>query len=702
MAEILFCDFETRSELDLREVGLDVYARHASTQPWCLGYAFDDEPVDIIEDLEFTRPAVTRRVMDHVHGGGLVVAHNAPFELAIWNHICRKRFGWPSLATRQTRCTMAMAYAMALPGALDTLTRVLGSAHVKDQAGHRLMLQMAKPRRYEDGRAIWWDDRERRERLYDYCRKDVEAERWALANLVPLSKSEQVLWMVDQRINNRGVYVDQAAVKGALGVVDIEEKRLRRELVELTGGIVSSPTEVERLKTWIQSRGVALPSLAKADVLETLADGTVPDDVRHALTIRQEAAKTSTAKLDKMLHVPADGRMRHVLQYHAAGTGRWGGRRIQPQNIPRPTIDQVDIERILDVLAAKPPEHAAAFIRMMEGRPLDQLSNCLRGLIIAEPGNTLMAADFSAVEARGVAWLAGQQDVLDAFAAGADIYCQEASGIYRREITKKDKDERQVGKIGILAFGYGGGIGAGATFARAYRIDLLPLFNALKPTFTEDEKDTAERNYMLYKDRTPAPLEPKPAGVLDIIKQRWRAKNWAIVDYWKTLNHAAIGAVLEPGTTHRARDVRYKMRGSFLWCLLPSGRALCYPFPEVAWVDTPFKDDNGNTVQRPELSYMGMDDRTHAWSRQKTYGGKLAENVTQAICRDLLAEAILRVENAGFETVLHVHDEIVVELCEAEGPQRLKEFEELCAVTPDWAAGMPMAAEAWCGKRYRK
>jgi len=707
VADVLFIDFETRSTIDLRATGVDAYARHETTSVWFMGYAWAEGDVEVATPEQFIHPtglavlpAFWGRVLRHVHAGGKVVAHNAAFELAIWNLLLVPRFGWPELRPEQCVDTMAMSYAMALPGGLNDAAAAVGLAAKKDAAGHRLMLQMSKPRRIEnDGTVVWWDDRERVDKLRAYCVQDIVVTRELLGRLIEMPAGERAVWCLDQEINNRGVYIDAKACEMALAVVAEEKKRFARDISDVTDGAVTQATEVARLTNWIRAQGVGIGGLVKADVLDTLSLEGLPPKVRKALLTRQEAGKSSTAKIDRMLDGRSpDGRVRHILQYHAAGTGRWGGRRLQPQNLPRPTLGRGDIDAALDFMTGGASVGAVmAYMRMFCDTPMNTLASCLRGLITAAPGNELVAADFSAIEARGVAWIAGQRDVLAVFESGADIYCHEASPIFGREITRKDKDERQIGKVAVLALGYGGGISAFGQMARGYGIELSPVHDLLCGTFTDEEVERAEKTYAGYLKMAAAPM-PRAAGVVvDIIKQRWRAKNDRVTRLWRSAETAAVDAVRSPGTTHYAGGpfgrVAYKMAGSFLWCQLPSGRVLCYPYPKLEQVDRWGKEVD-------VLTYKAIDDRTKQWTRVSTYGGKLVENIVQGLCSCLLRHAMLLATAAGFPIILHVHDEIVAELPAGSG--RLKELETICATPPAWAGGFPMAAEGWVGRRYRK
>lgn len=652
----LHIDFETYSAADLPACGLDNYATDPSTGVHCMAFCFDDEPVQLWFEALADNPWSIQEVSRHIKAGGTVVAHNAAFELAIWNNVCVPKYGWPPLKAEQMRCTMAQAYAMSLPGSLDKASAALVLTQAKDMAGARVMMQLAKPKL--DG--TFWrpeDSPEKFDKLYAYCKQDVEVERALDERMMQLSDQEQRMWVLDQKINQRGVHVDIPSINKAMALVEAEKARLDKEMLRVTNNVVGKCTEVQLLVKWIRSRGVEIKGLAKADVLDSLS-GDLPDDVRTALHLRREAAKSSTAKLIAMKNrASRDGRVRGTLQYHGASTGRWAARGIQVQNFPRPRVGtkQKHIEDILAML------HDRDYIDINYGPVLDALADSLRGFICAAPGKELVAADFSAIEARVLAWLAGEEKVLDIFRTHGKIYEHAAAGIYNKHIDEVNKDERQIGKVAVLALGYGGGVGAFQSMARVYGVKV------------EDAK-------------------------ADEIKKAWRDSHKHIVHYWYDLEGAAINAV-ELGVVCKAgppnRQVAFVRKGSFLWCKLPSGRVLCYPYPQIKAVETPWGE------QRSALVFMSVNGVTNKWEETKTYGGSLCENVTQAVARDLLAEALVRLEDNGFPVVMHIHDEAVVEI--ATGMQdAVHRVEQIISAVPTWAAGLPISAEGWQGERFRK
>ncbi len=662
-------DLETRSALDLKVVGVDVYARHPSTDVLIASYKIDDGPV-----RRWTRgQRAPADLLDHVENGGTVDAWNAAFELAIWQHVLRARKGWPELKPEQCRCTMARSYAMAMPGALENAAPAAGISEQKDAAGKRLMLQMCKPRTINpDGTYVWWETPEQMDRLGAYCDTDVLTEDSMGHRLMQLSASEQAIWLLDQKINNRGVYVDRPAIEAAIKVVQYEADRHNVAIREVTGNYVGFTSEVARLTEWVRSRGVAVEGLAKADVLDALKLDGLPDDVRRALLIRQEAGKTSTAKLAKMLSsLSADGRLKGMFAFHGAGTGRWAGRKVQLHNLPRPKLTQDEIEDVLDELPAIVAErgagYAATWIDNLYGSPLDVFSWALRGLLTAAPGFDLIGGDFANIEGRVLAWLAGEQWKLDAFRAydegtGPDLYLLAYSKGFHTTIDAA-KPFRQVGKVMELALGFQGGVGAFQQMAKTYNV--------------------------VVSD-----------AQADQLKNAWRGIHPAVVQFWYDLEQASMDAMYGNGQPFSAgapgRQVTFKQSGSFLWCRLPSGRVLCYPYPKVKAIETPWGE------MKPQIHYMTVDGVSNKWTETHTYGGKLAENVTQAVARDLLAAAMLRVEAAGCPIVLHVHDEIVGEIKETTPARAIDEFKRLMAETPPWASGLPVAVEAFRRRRYGK
>lgn len=674
MYKIAHIDFETRSTCDLKARGVHAYATDPTTDIWCLAFQFDGEAV-MLWHPDMPETNALRELALHVEMGGIVKAHNAAFELAIWNEVFAKRYGMPALNPEQVRCTMAQAYAMSLPGSLENAAAAVGLAAQKDMKGHRLMLQMAQPRRIEaDGTIVWWEDSDRKQRLFTYCKNDVAVEVELDPRLMPLSEKEQALWVLDQKINNRGVRVDVALIQKTLKSVESEKKRLDAEMRKVAGGAVASCSAVSQLGDWIRWQGVAIDGVAKADVIDALKLDGLPSSVRQALLLRQEAGKTSTAKLGAMLSaVSADGRVRHIHQYHAAATGRWGGRRIQGQNFPRPRkgVKPKHIEEMVKLIDAGRFDE----LDLLHGPMMDAIADCLRAMIVPALGHDFIICDFSSIEARVLAWLAGEEAVLEIFAGDGKVYEHAAARIFNKAVEDVTDSERQIGKVAVLALGYGGGVGAFQTMAKGYGV-----------VISDSEAE--------------------------IIKAAWRKAHPAIVQYWYDVENAAIAACLSAGEVFSAgagaRAIKFVKKGSFLWCRLPSGRCLAYPYPRIMQVETPWGAVKDALTYKSELDSQALKkakvvaDPTNAgrWHRISTYGGSLVENVTQAVARDILADSMFALEAKGYPVVMHVHDEVVCEVPEGTGD--VKEVMGIMSVAPAWAPGLPMDAKGWRSKRYGK
>lgn len=720
MSTDLRIDFETRSAVDLREAGMHRYAQDATTDAWCMGFAFViDGKVQPCRMWSLGQP-LPDDVRAHVEAGGRVIAFNAPFEHAIWNGVCVRKYGWPPLSVEQCECSAARCRALSLPGNLEGAAIALGLDVRKDMEGHRLMLQMCRPRKvidggcptcrklapYHDCRTCggtgdgyeWWGDPERRARLEQYCAQDVMTEGAVYDRTLALIPQERRVWIMDQHINNRGIMVDVPLVQRTLTLVQHVQQHLNATMDETTGGYVSACSNVNRLRDWVSAQlgyPGPLPSLDAATIDTMLALGApvelpatpddesdaettdqdiprkpLPDVVAQALQLRREAGKASTAKLNKMLAgVDADGRLRGLFIYHAAGPGRWAGSRVQPHNLPRPKLVKADkpeitvamIDMALDIIRRAKPKDAMNLLWQSFGMPLTVIADLLRSMFIASPGHVIRVLDFSGIEARGVNWLFGQHDMLRQFrnkdaGEGEDLYVLEAK--------KVGSDSRQLGKVVTLGCGYQMGPRKFVITADGYGIPLA--------------LDDAKR-----------------------IVSMWRESHSAIKSGWREMNDAAIAAVQQPGAEVMVRGkITFKKAGSFLFMRLPSGRCLSYPYPDVR-PDT--FEWNGETIDTLKLRYKGQDTRQgrmKAWGWINTYGGMLTENAVQALCRDLLAKAMLNCEANGYPVVMHVHDEAVTELPEGQGS--LGEMEKFMVEQDAWADGLPIAVEGFEGTRYRK
>ena len=685
-------DFETRSLIDLRKTGVYPYGQHPSTDIWCMAFAFGGEPVQLMsiagadnDPLLWSFHPGLERVYEHVLSGGEVWAWNAQFERVIWNFILTKRYGFPPLTRAQTFDTAAEAAALGLPRGLGYAAQALGLDTEKDMEGRRLMLQMAKPRKKKP--LTWWDDAERRQRLYDYCRRDVEVER-AIGKLTrPLSPFEREVYLLDQKANDRGVLIDTPLVEAAKEMATVTLAEADEELQTLTGGAVSKVTKVRDMTMWVRDQGVEISDLRK-DTVRDILQTELPDDVRSVLQLRQDAGKTSVSKLDAMLRARCDDdRARGLLLYHGASTGRWSGKLIQPQNFPRPELDAESyIGRVL-----------TRDFESIDEPVMKVISSMLRSMLRARQGKKFVAGDYSQVEARVLAWIAGQSDLVELFRSGGKVYETMAAFIFQMDVgsVAKDSFERQIGKNSVLGAGFQMGADrfaeqvreqTGIVLERGGRYcvpeghkmgDDHSFCETCGSTVTEDRDDVAAKAIRGYRE------------LYHMIPQ-----------FWRDINDAAIRAVQDPGTVHSVgvgASIRYTMRGNILWCILPSGRMLSYFSPELRMRRLPEPYEH---IEKLSLSFVGVDGYTRKWRRQHTYGGHLTENVVQAMARDLMADAMLRLEAAGYPIILTVHDEVLTEPPTNFGSTQ--EFEDIMTTLPTWATGLPVAAEAWTGERYRK
>lgn len=658
---ILHIDFETRGTVDLQAVGVENYASHPNTDVWCMAYAFNNEEPTVWMPTLGTVP----NILSHVQSRGITMAHNAAFELAIWNRLMVPRYGWPELSASRMRCTMVMAYAMALPGSLDNAAMALGLTQQKDEVGHRLMMQMCRPK--TDAPLTWWDSPDKIARLCEYCAQDVRVEQAICGRLLSLSPAEQDLWTLDQTINGRGVHLNAETIQKAMVIVEKEHARLTAQIRDVTQGAVGSPSQIAAIIKWAEPFW-PLEGLAKQDIIDVLIQ-PIPDKIRQVLLIRQEYAKTSTTKLNSMMTAQSpDHRVRGTMQFHGAGTGRWAGRRIQPHNMPRPQMKSQEISAVIKTINQESPGQAIRTIETLYGPAISAVSDCLRAVICAAPGNELVIADYKNIEGRIIAWLAGEEWKLQVFrdfdkGIGPDVYKHGYAKSFRIRVEDVTNAQRQIGKIQELALGYQGGVGA---------LMKMAFTNGLKIDEMEAE----------------------------MIKYLWRGAHPKIEQYWWNLERAACDAVRIPGEIFSAgaygRQVRYKMKGSFLFCQLPSRRLLCYCYPVLKDRLMPW----GET--KLALHYKCTDSLTNRWVETHTYGGKLSENVTQAVARDVLADAITRVEQAHWPVVLHVHDEIVIELPAMQAQQDEESIYTVIATVPEWAKGLPIAVDGHRGVRYNK
>jgi DNA polymerase len=617
-----------------------------STEVLCVGYAIDDGSVALWVPGQSIPEAFIAAARDP---DWLIVAHNDAFERAIEECLLAPRYNWPIVPIERHRCTMATALAAALPGKLDAAAAALGLETRKEVAGHRVMLAMAKPRRArkgEDPTGIHWrDDPERRQRLADYCRRDVELERDLYKRLPPLSDAEQQLWTLDAVLNRRGFHVDVRLAAAARAIVRQEQAAIDGRITRLTGGRITSINQTTKVLAFLVEHGHNVTSVTKRSVATLLAHQPT-DEIRQLLELRREGAQAAARKLDALLAgADSDHRLRGAFRFHGAATGRWSGSRFQPQNLKKPSIANLD--------AAVAAVYAGDLEAVRSiGAPLSIIGDLSRNMITAAPGHVLVGADFSAIESRVLAWLAGEDWKIqnyrhfdDSGDPACEPYCVTASRILGRTVTPDDGAGRQIGKTADLALGYGGGLGAWRRFA------------------TDDARGDVEVKNTI---------------------DTWRKSHPNIVDLWYALERNAHRAI-DTGAPQDCRALTFIMRAGTLLMRLPSGRQIAYPEARLS----PGKFNNIQITFKDNAK-GGFVDRT-AWY------GTLIENAVQAVSRDLLAEAMQRLETAGNPVVMHCHDEIV---CEVLAPGDVESFTQLMTAVPDWAPGLPIAAKSWRRRSY--
>ena len=634
---VVSIDFETRSAVDLRKTGVYKYASDPSTDIWCMAYK-----APWSDDVQVWLPGdeMDAHLEDWIVEGGLLSAWNANFERTIWNEIMVSRYQWPRTSIKQWRCTMAQASAMGLPRALGQAASVLGVEEQKDKAGVALMLRMARPRKVNaDGSYTWWNTKDKIDTLVAYCIQDVKTELSVAATLNDMPDSERRLYQLDQRINDRGVKVDLDLIERVSKLANSASENIDAEIKRLTNGQVKAATNAMDLTAWLRGYGLQVKSVDKQTVTRMLGMEKLHPIIKQVLRLRQDGAKSSTAKYEAMVNAAnADNRMRGLLMYHGAATGRWSGRLVQPQNFPRPQKKQDELDQIIAKLKAD--EDVSEY-----GAGTVLASDLLRSMLIAEDGHRLMFADYSAIEARVLAWIAGQTDLVETFRNGGDVYKEMASAIYNVNVENVTDGQRQVGKMAILGCGYGMG---GKRFAEQCATMGINV-----------DEDEAKRIVSVYRE-----------------------KNNRIAQYWRDSENEFVEMVKEAG---RVRSVELP---------LPSGRSLTYHNPRIIQRETPWG------AMRDTAQVDTLNSVTRQWVSQIIWGGLLTENVVQATARDLMATAMMALELKGYNVILSVHDEIISEVPDDFGS--LEEMIEIMTRVPAWADGCPVNAEGKVGKRYRK
>lgn len=640
---VLSVDIETYSSEDLTQTGVYRYAEAPDFEILLFAYAYDEEDVEVI-DLASGERLPDTVLNDLEDPQVLKTAFNANFE-----RTCIGKFFKVSTDPLQWECTMVKSLMMGLPGSLAMVAKVLKLNNQKVDEGKALINYFSKPCKPTKAngqrtRNLPEHNPEKWESFIYYCRMDVEVEREIKDKLAPFNPStekERKIWAIDQEINDRGVAMDTMIMATAMECNDVMTERLMTEFKNLTG--LDNPGSDAQLKKWINAKGLEVVSLTK-DTTPELMNQTEDPDIIRALELRQELSKSSISKyvaMDRCLC--GDDRIRGLLQYCGAGrTWRWAGRLVQVQNLPKNKMS--DLDSLRSILRSGDYEG----LEMCTESVSDALSQLIRTAFVASEDSRFIVADFSAIEARVIAWLAGEKWRLDVFKTHGKIYEASAAQMFKVPIESitKGSDLRQKGKVSELALGYQGGPNA------------LIKMGALDRGIDESE--------------------------LPKLVKMWRNSNPAIVKLWSTLEDAAVSALNDEPA--RARGINFKKKSGILFVTLPSGRSLCY-------IGARLTSDG-------KIEYEGMNQTTKKWEKTPTYGGKITENVVQAIARDCLAEAMLRLDARGYNTVMHIHDEVVLDVPNGWGS--LEEVNEIMAEPVSWARGLPLKADAYETYYYMK
>lgn len=749
MQKHVIIDFETRSEADLKKVGTARYAEDPSTEAKMMCWAYGDGPVrrwrgDVWLEVGGWPDEPPQELFDLIEQGVIVEAHNAFFERMIWRNVMVKRYGWPDIPDAQWRCSAAKAAACSLPRGLGQAAEALRLTTEKDKEGHALMLRLCKPRaqwsKWKRGELVdsktgelkpepekYFQSLEEFERELDYCARDVETER-ALSKSIPDMKPfEWEVWAADQRMNARGIKCDIPMAKHMVDLVEKYREHMRDELRMLTDGEIEKETQRAKVLDWFVRNDTTLPDAAgnfilidntQAGTLDEVAEFYQYDNYnrgRVAQIIRQ-LNKSSVSKYRAMIQRASeeDGRARGTLVFNGASTGRWAGSGLQLQNVPGGKIKNMDAA-VDEVKALETVNQ----VFLAYDEPMEAFSGLIRGALMASEGHELVVADYASIEARGVMWLAQEHEGLKIFHSGDCIYCDMASDVYGWEVEKakaKQGDPKHssarngLGKKAILGLGYQ--MGAPKFLDTCEKGGLYftdDLIDELVPSDDQRILEQEIRENPLISFPKGKIIEPKvrPLILSKFVVNRYRTKYSQVSQYWRDIEEAAMTAVRDHMEKNPRRDwvyvrdyrgpgaIAYKVVGVFLFCKLPSKRHLAYPYPWIKRKKTAWG------TEKDTLVFMGVDSFTHRWCEQTTYAGKLTENVTQAASRDVMAEAIVRIDRHPVYTpVLSVHDEIVTEAPIGFGSA--KELEEIMAETPSWAKGFPIEVEGWSGQRYRK
>lgn len=698
-------DFETYSECNLQAHGAWVYSRHPSTRVLCTADTLSLPDDDLLHSprvkLGYGQEYAYSRVIDILTESDEIHAFNSFFECCIIANTLRLD-GFVSFS--QWHDTMALACAAAWPQSLGGITSAMpfSDKFKKEKNGKKLIRQLCMPQKAKDGTLVspevFWGDEygDLLEELGAYCVQDVIAEKEVSSRLRPLDKVEREVWIEDQRMNWRGIKCDVHFASTAFKLYQEQKTKELGQLKELTG--LANPNSAAQLKPWLAEQGLTLPNMQKDTLKEAVKTLEGEGKLQEVLALRMSSSRTPPTKFNKMIAMSDrdDWRIRGTQTYHAASTGRWASRGINTLNLPRPThmLDGYDA----GVMAVK--SKCLESMQLIFGNAIDLLCSVIRPALVASRGHRFIVVDYSSIESRVLNWLAGATATLelvregDAVGDKSRFYNIAAGDVFDMppEEVVKGSDEYQGGKAVVLACGYQGGQGALASMSETLGIKIQVPEGWKLPPKLKDKLEFANKNRK--KERK------KPLNAVEkfqfFIVHKWRDKNPEVVDFWDDCNEAAINAVKNPGRKFKVGAYLVFKAGmykgsAYLWIRLPSGRLLSYVSPRI----------KKNKFGKDAVYFLGINSMTRQWTLLSTYGGKLAENVTQAVARDLLAWSKLRVRGTVYDNiVMSVYDEVVCDVPEGKGSQ-----EELCDLMcelPEWAKGLPLMAAGDELKRYWK
>lgn len=720
----LYCDLETFSAKDIR-AGSHAYAADPSAEVLLWGYAIDDAPAKVWdvtagpmpEELRQALDEVARKERRHVWQNGVM------FDRVFLSYVMPEI----ELPMETLDDTMVMAYQAGLPGSLKELCQVfhLSADKAKDADGSRLIQIFCKPlpSTWKLDRATSRTHPEEWAKFVNYCRLDIESMREVYRKLPAFNRTakERELQVLDATINMRGIGVDVEFAEAAIATAERAKKDIDKQVFKLTDGrVVTAGQRDALIQFFFDKYGWQLKDMRKSELEKRMEDPDIPAEMKELIGLRLMGTKTSVQKYKRVVQGAVDGRLRGCMQFRGASrTGRISGRTFQPQNLPRPLIkSQTEIEEIIE-------DTKLGILEICYDDVSVPLSSAIRSVIVPAAGNRLCVADFSNVEGRVLAWLAGEEWKLEAFREfdtlqtksgawalpyrdgwfqewavnakgdfihkGHDLYkltYARTFGIKPEDVTK---DQRQMGKVLELALGYQGGPGAFATFAMNFGMDLDELAKTTEATI--EESYWIESMGMLKwakEKKLIRGMSQKAWVACNAIKSAWRKANSEIESFWYSLAKACQSAIKAKGVAFSAGRIVCKVSGNYLLMRLPSGRYLVYPAPRLP--------EEGEMC---DFSFMGVNQYTKKWERIPTYSGKLAENAVQAAACDLLLEAGPRLEAAGYHIVMSVHDEYITEIKD-DNTRNHREMEKIMSDLPDWAEGLPLVAAGFEAARYRK